>query len=156
MVRAMKTTAIFMGLLFAMAGCQTLATDSDVAARITNPTDDSRKALQTAVNAALDANVTLANDALTDSSVLTIERNPPRSMENLPAQGANRIEVLLLERDPAVTPRVFLRDVELEVREGELVISPARQAMPVVTIVSQATRPAGSFFMMASTTASEI
>ena len=36
--------------------------------------------------------------------------------ENLPAQGANRIEVLLLERDPDVTPRVFLRDVELEIK----------------------------------------
>lgn len=89
MVSAMKTKVIISGLLFALAGCQTLATDSDVAARITNSTDDSRKALQSAVNAALDANVTLANDALTDSSVLTIERNPPRSMENLPAQGRN-------------------------------------------------------------------
>jgi hypothetical protein len=85
----MKTNAVIVGLLFAMVGCQTLATDGDVAARITNPTDDSRIALQNAVNAALDANVTLANDALTDSSVLTVERNPPRSMENLPAQGRN-------------------------------------------------------------------
>jgi len=89
MVRAMKAKAIIAGLLFATAGCQTLATDSDVAARITNPTDDSRKALQSAINDALGANVTLADDALTDSSVLTIERNPPRSMENLPAQGRN-------------------------------------------------------------------
>jgi hypothetical protein len=85
----MKAKAIMAGLLFATAGCQTLATDSDVAARITNPTDDSRDALQRAVNNALDANVTLADDALTNSSVLTIERNPPRSMENLPAQGRN-------------------------------------------------------------------
>ncbi|RLA27853.1 MAG: hypothetical protein DRQ63_04925 [Gammaproteobacteria bacterium] len=89
MVRTMKTKAIIAGLTFAMVGCQTLATDGDVAARITNPTDDSRRALQSAVNAALDTNVTLANAALTDSSVLTIERNPPRSMENLPAQGRN-------------------------------------------------------------------
>jgi len=89
MVRAMKAKTIIAGLLFATAGCQTLATDSDVAARITNPTDDSRKALQSAINDALGANVTLADDALTDSSVLTIERNPPRSMENLPAQGRN-------------------------------------------------------------------
>jgi len=89
MVCAIKTTAIISGLLFVTIGCQTLATDDDVSARITNPTDDSRKALQRAVNAALDTNVTLANNALTDSSVLTIERNPPRSMENLPAQGRN-------------------------------------------------------------------
>lgn len=89
MVRAMKAKAIIASLLFATAGCQTLATDGDVAARISNPTDDSRKALQSAVNTALDANVTLAGNALTDSSVLTIERNPPRSMDNLPAQGRN-------------------------------------------------------------------
>jgi hypothetical protein len=89
MVRAMKTKAIIAGLLFATVGCQTLATDGDVAARITNPTDDSRIALQSAVDEALNANVTLASDALTESSVLTIERNPPRSMENLPAQGRN-------------------------------------------------------------------
>jgi hypothetical protein len=89
MVRVVKSKAIIAGLLFALIGCQTLATDGDVAARIMNPTDDSRKALQSAVNEALVANVTLANDALTDSSVLTIERNPPRSMENLPAQGRN-------------------------------------------------------------------
>ncbi len=89
MDRVVKTKAIIAGLLFAAVGCQTLATDGDVAARIMNPTDDSRKALQSAVNAALDANVTLANDALTDSSVLTIERKPPSSMENLPAQGRN-------------------------------------------------------------------
>lgn len=89
MVRTMKAKAIIAGLLFATAGCQTLVTDGDVAARITNPTDDSRNALQSAVNDALDANVALASDALTDSSVLTIERNPPRSMDNLPAQGRN-------------------------------------------------------------------
>ncbi len=89
MARAMKSKVIIAGLLFASVGCQTLATDGDVAARITNPTDDSRKALQNAINAALDANVTLASNAFTDSSVLAIERNPPSSMENLPAQGRN-------------------------------------------------------------------
>ena len=89
MIQAMKTKVIIAGLLFATVGCQTLATDGDVAARIMNPTVDSREALQNAVNAELHANVTLANDALTDSSVLTIERNPSRSMENLPAQGRN-------------------------------------------------------------------
>lgn len=87
--RTLKLPALVAALALMFLGCQTLATDDDVAARITNPTDASRKALQNAVNNALDANVTLADDALTDSSVLTIERNPPRSMENLPAQGRN-------------------------------------------------------------------
>ena len=89
MDHALKAKALMAGLMFALVGCETLATDGDIAARITNPTDESRAALQSAVNNALDANVTLANNALTDSSVLTIERNPPRSMENLPAQGRN-------------------------------------------------------------------
>lgn len=86
---AVQRNALIVGLIMSLTGCQTLATDDDVAARITNPTDDTRAALQEAVNDALDTDVMLANDALTDSSVLTIERNPPRSMENLNAQGRN-------------------------------------------------------------------
>lgn len=89
MDRALKLPALVAVMVFMLPGCQTLATDDDVAARITNPTDASREALQNAVNDALDTNVTLASNALTDSSVLTIERNPPRTMENLPAQGRN-------------------------------------------------------------------
>jgi len=86
---AVQRNALIVGLFLSLTGCQTLATDDDVAARITNPATDSRAALQEAVNDALDTDVMLADDALTDSSVLTIERNPPRSMENLPAQGRN-------------------------------------------------------------------
>ena len=36
--------------------------------------------------------------------------------ENLPEQGTNRVGVLLLEKDPHIPPRVFLRDVELEIK----------------------------------------
>ncbi len=86
---AVQRNALIVVLFLSLTGCQTLATDDDVAARITNPTADSRAALQEAVNDALDTDVMLADDALTDTSVLTIERNPPRSMENLPAQGRN-------------------------------------------------------------------
>ncbi len=86
---AVQRNALIVGLFLSLTGCQTLATDDDVAARITNPATDSRAALQEAVNDALDTDVMLADDALTDSSVLTIERNPPRSMENLNAQGRN-------------------------------------------------------------------
>ena len=51
-----------------LAGCQ------DRPARIVDPTDASRAALQKAVSAALHgADVTLADDALTRSSLLTIE-----------------------------------------------------------------------------------
>jgi len=88
-INAVHRNALFVGFVLSLTGCQTLATDGDVGARITNPTADSRAALQDAVNDALDTEVMLANDALTDSSVLIIERNPPRSMDNLPAQGRN-------------------------------------------------------------------
>ncbi len=86
---ALKPGAMIAGVALTMVGCQTLASGEDVAARITNPTDYSRAALQNAVNDALNTDVALADDALTDSSVLTIERNPPRSMQSPPAQGRN-------------------------------------------------------------------
>jgi len=66
-------------------GCQTLAGDKP--ARIINPDDASRAALQKAINAAMHSDVTLAEDALTKSSMLTIERNPPRTMKNPSPQG---------------------------------------------------------------------
>ena len=72
---------------FGVVGCQTVATGYDKPARITDPTDDSRAALQQTVNAALNTNVTLADDALTDSSLLIVERSMPKSMDGSPAQG---------------------------------------------------------------------
>ena len=45
--------------------------------------------MQQAVNQALKTNVLLADDALTESSLLVIERSPPRTMQNLPTQGRN-------------------------------------------------------------------
>ena len=86
---ALKPSAAIAGIALVMVGCQTLASGEDVAARITNPTDYSRAALQNTVNVVLNTDVALADDALTDSSVLTIERNPPRSMQSPPAQGRN-------------------------------------------------------------------
>ncbi|MCH8116811.1 MAG: hypothetical protein IIA78_01670, partial [Proteobacteria bacterium] len=77
------------GVVLTIVGCQTLASGADVSARITEPTDDSRAALQNAVNDALNIRVALADDALTGSSVLIIERNPPRNMQSPPAQGRN-------------------------------------------------------------------
>jgi hypothetical protein len=56
---------------------------------IVNPDAASRAALQQTVNAALHTDVTLADDALTDTSVLTIERKIPQSVEGSPAQGRN-------------------------------------------------------------------
>ena len=86
---ALKPGAVIAGIALVMVGCQTLASGEDVAARITSPTDYSRAALQNTVNDVLNTDVALADNALTDSSVLTIERNPPRSMQSPPAQGRN-------------------------------------------------------------------
>ena len=71
----------------AMVACQTVATSDDLPALISMPGDESRAALQQTVNAALNTVVTLADDALTASSLLVIERVMPRTMEGSPAQG---------------------------------------------------------------------
>lgn len=72
---------------FGIIGCQTVAMGNDKPARITDPSDESRAALQQTVNAALNTNVTIADDALTNSNLLIIERAMPRSMDGSPAQG---------------------------------------------------------------------
>ena len=81
--------SFIIGGLAILAGCQTMATGTDVPARITNPTAASRAALQNAVNDALHTEVLLAASALTTSSILVIERNPPRSIQNQVATGRN-------------------------------------------------------------------
>lgn len=57
-----------------LVGCKTTAVDPEYPARIVDPDDASRAALQAAVNAAMHRNVLLADDALTETSVLVIER----------------------------------------------------------------------------------
>lgn len=72
-----------------MSGCKNVAPDADQAAVIANPDAASRAALQQTVNTALHTDVTLADDALTDTSVLVVERKIPQSIEGSPAQGRN-------------------------------------------------------------------
>jgi fructose-1,6-bisphosphatase/sedoheptulose 1,7-bisphosphatase-like protein len=72
-----------------MSGCKNVAPDADQAAVIANPDAASRVALQQTVNTALHTDVTLADDALTDTSVLIVERKIPQSIEGSPAQGRN-------------------------------------------------------------------
>ena len=71
----------------ALAGCQTVDAGDERPARIVNPDADSRAALQAAVNEALGTDVMLADDALTESSMLTIERWPAGTMDNPVLQG---------------------------------------------------------------------
>jgi hypothetical protein len=74
------------GLLIAsalnIAGCQTVGPEHEVPAKIINPDDASRAALQEAVNKIMGSNVTIADNALTASSYLTIENRPQPTMEN--------------------------------------------------------------------------
>ena len=76
-------------LAVTFAACKNVAPDVDQAAVIVNPDAASRAALQEAVNAALHTDVTLADDALTETSILIIERKVPQSIEGSPAQGRN-------------------------------------------------------------------
>lgn len=71
------------------AGCKNVAPDAEQAAVIIGPDAASRAALQETVNAALHTDVTLADDALTNTSVLSIERRTPQSIEGSPALGRN-------------------------------------------------------------------
>jgi NAD(P)-dependent dehydrogenase (short-subunit alcohol dehydrogenase family) len=71
-----------------LASCQTTNVNADVPALITDPDDASRAALQAAVAASFGGlDVLLANDALTTTSVLMIERSPRGSLNNNQAMG---------------------------------------------------------------------
>ena len=81
--RTISATALWLML----SGCQTVDADNDRPARVVDPDAASRAALQTAVNEALNTEVLLADDALTESSRLMIERWPRGTMENPVPQG---------------------------------------------------------------------
>jgi hypothetical protein len=72
-----------------LAGCKNVAPDVDQPAVIVDASGASRTSLQQTVDAVLGTNVLLADDALTDTSVLIIERKLPQSIEGSPAQGRN-------------------------------------------------------------------
>ena len=82
-LRSISVTALWLML----SGCQTVDADLDRPARIVNADADSRAALQAVVNEALGTEVMLADTALTDSSLLTIERWPAGTMDNPVPQG---------------------------------------------------------------------
>lgn len=86
-MRLAVIAGLVLGSSSLLTGCQTMATDYDRPARIVNPDDASRAALQQTVNAALHSDVTLADNALTDSSLLSIEIAPTRTMQNPVPQG---------------------------------------------------------------------
>lgn len=72
-----------------LTGCRSMTTYADLPARITNPTDASRNALQMTIDDALNTSVLIAEDALMSSDTLTIERRAPGSIQRRPATGRN-------------------------------------------------------------------
>ena len=82
-----KISTGLLAIAIGLAACQTVATEYDKPARISEPDEGSRAALQQTVNAALHTEVALADDALTNSSQLFVERVVPKTMEGSPAGG---------------------------------------------------------------------
>lgn len=83
----MKRLLALAGCCLALTGCKEVLEDANQPAIIVDPTDASRAVLQQVVNEVLRTDVLLADDALTDSSVLIIERKIPQSITGSPAQG---------------------------------------------------------------------
>jgi hypothetical protein len=70
------------------AGCSALPAEQEVPALISAPNTASRAQLERVISEALNGMpVTLADDALTRESTLTIERNRPRDAQGRPLDG---------------------------------------------------------------------
>ena len=75
-------TTFAIGAFLISSACNTFSAQQDVPAVIIDPTPQSRDELLRVVTGALNgASVKLAEDALTRSSLLTIERNQPRDLQ---------------------------------------------------------------------------
>jgi hypothetical protein len=82
---------ILLSIAFAaimLSACKNPETRQEIPARIIEPTAESRAELLDVVSNALhNANLTLADDALTKSSLLVIERKRHRDLNNNPVMG---------------------------------------------------------------------
>ena len=83
-----RQPARFIAAVLMISGCQTMNAASDVPALIDAPDDASRAALRETVSAIFGGqDVPLADDALTTSSLLLIERKLRGSLDAPPATG---------------------------------------------------------------------
>jgi hypothetical protein len=83
-----RIALLFGSVALVVAACKVNAVHEDRPARIVNPSAESRAELRKVVSDMLfGAEVTLSDDALTDSSVLIVERTRIRSLENPPLSG---------------------------------------------------------------------
>jgi hypothetical protein len=78
---SLKKIALLMAAA-ALAACQMTGDNYDRPALLVGMDDADRASLRSTVNDAVGGDVTLSDSALTDSSVLTIETMPPRSIDN--------------------------------------------------------------------------
>jgi hypothetical protein len=83
-----RIISLLAGVALVVAACKMNSVHEERPARIVNPSAESRAELRRVVGDMLfGADVTLADDALTDSSVLIVERSRPRSLDNPPLSG---------------------------------------------------------------------
>ena len=83
-----KQFARFAAAILLVSGCQTMNAAADVPALLSEPDEASRAALRDTISAIFGGqDVPLADDALTKSSLLLIERNPRGSLDAPPANG---------------------------------------------------------------------
>ena len=91
MPRTSRSFRVASALALVLAACRTVPARSEVPAVITNSMPQSRAALAEAVSQALNgATATVADDALTKSDVLIIERANPRDPGGQPLNGRQR------------------------------------------------------------------
>jgi hypothetical protein len=83
-----RTITLLGGLALFGTACKMNSMHEERPARIVKPSAESRAELRRVVSDMLfGAEVTLADDALTDSSVLIVERNRIRNLDNPPLSG---------------------------------------------------------------------
>jgi len=83
----MHKMSMFLVAAGAIAACQSFSAARDEPALLVDPTAATRAELLMVMTRALGAPVVLAADALTATSLLSVERNPPRDISGAPLTG---------------------------------------------------------------------
>jgi len=89
--RTMAGLLVCGALMLGVTACKTAPTEQDKAARIVDPDDASRAALQGVVDGALRTHVNLASDALTKSSILIVQGKSIRDSNGIPIDGRRHV-----------------------------------------------------------------
>jgi len=89
--RTMTRLLVCSALMLGVTACKAAPTEQDKAARIVDPDDASRAALQGVVDGALHTHVNLASDALTKSSILIVHGKSIRDSNGIPIDGRRHV-----------------------------------------------------------------